>query len=68
MATETFTVTGMTCAHCVNAVREEIARIEGVMSVAVDLASATTTVVSLDPLDRADIVAAVAEAGYEVAP
>ncbi len=68
MATETYTVTGMTCSHCVNAVREEIARIEGVASVVVDLVSATATVVSADPLDRAEIVAAVDAAGYEVAP
>jgi len=33
----TYTVTGMTCAHCVRSVTEEITAIDGVTDVAVDL-------------------------------
>jgi copper chaperone CopZ len=60
----TFTVTGMTCDHCRRAVTEEISAVAGVESVAVDLASGTVTVTAGQPVDRADIAAAVDEAGY----
>ena len=66
--TTTFRVGGMTCGHCVRAVTEEVARLSGVASVDVDLASGQVTVVSDAPLDDADIATAVDEAGYELAP
>lgn len=59
-----FTVTGMTCEHCVMSVREEVSELEGVQSVDVDLASGRLTVVGADVTDDA-VRAAVAEAGYE---
>ena len=37
--TSTYTVTGMTCAHCVQAVTSEISELPGVSAVEVDLAS-----------------------------
>ena len=37
--TSTYTVSGMTCGHCVAAVTEEVAKIDGVTDVGVDLAS-----------------------------
>jgi copper chaperone len=66
----TFTVTGVTCGHCQRAVTEEIAAVDGVESVTVDSASGTVTVtVTADrPVDRADIAAAVDEAGYALVP
>jgi copper chaperone CopZ len=64
----TFTVTGMTCDHCRRAVTEEISAVDGVESVDVDLASGTVTVTTAEPVDRADIVAAVDEAGYALVP
>jgi copper chaperone CopZ len=64
----TFTVTGMTCDHCRRAVTQEISAVDGVESVAVDLASGTVTVTSAQPVDRADIAAAVDEAGYVLVP
>ena len=64
----TFTVTGMTCAHCQRAVSEEISGVDGVESVTVDLASGTVTVTASQPVDRADIAVAVAEAGYTLVP
>ncbi len=64
----TFQVTGMSCAHCQRAVTEEIAAVAGVESVTVDLATGTVTVTASAPLDRADIAAAVDEAGYSLVP
>ncbi|MBF6166659.1 heavy-metal-associated domain-containing protein [Streptomyces gardneri] len=67
MPITTYTVTGMTCGHCVSSVKTEIGKIDGVTSVDVDLASGAVRVDSTAPIAAADIVAAVDEAGYEVA-
>ncbi len=67
MATQTYTVTGMTCAHCVNSVSAEVGQLPGVTGVAVDLAGGTVTVTSDQPVDDAAVDAAVDEAGYELA-
>ncbi|WP_234040829.1 heavy-metal-associated domain-containing protein [Micromonospora coerulea] len=63
----TFEVEGMTCAHCQRPVTEQIAAVDSVGSVNVDLAAGTVTVTASRPVDRADI-AAVDEAGYVLAP
>ena len=62
----TFQVTGMTCEHCRQAVTEEIAAVDGVETVVVDLASGMVTVTAARPVDRADIAAAVDEARHRV--
>ncbi|MFF2555812.1 heavy-metal-associated domain-containing protein [Nocardia sp. NPDC058058] len=67
MATSTYTVTGMTCGHCVGSVRKEIGKIDGVTNVDVDLATGLVKVESTAPIADADVTAAVDEAGYEVA-
>ncbi|MFB9318181.1 heavy-metal-associated domain-containing protein [Cryptosporangium minutisporangium] len=67
MATKTYTVTGMTCSHCVGSVSSEIKQIPGVTDVQVDLASGEVTVTSDQPVDEAAVAAAVDEAGYELA-
>lgn len=64
--TATYEVTGMTCGHCVDAVRSEVSAIDGVDAVDVDLASGRLTVSSDEPIDPAAVRAAVDEAGYEV--
>ena len=64
--THTYTVGGMTCDHCVAAVKTEVAGLPGVTGVDVDLASGRVTVTSDLPLDQAAVRAAVDEAGYEV--
>ena len=66
--TSTYTVTGMTCDHCVAAVRQGVGAVDGVTDVQVELATGALTVESDAPLDPADIAAAVEEAGYEAAP
>jgi len=67
MSTATYTVKGMTCGHCVSSVKEEVSEVPGVTGVEVDLATGSLTVASEAPVDAAKIVAAVEEAGYEVA-
>jgi copper chaperone len=67
MTTETFIVTGMTCAHCVASVTEEISELASVEDVAVDLETGSVTVTSSEPLDPAAVRAAVEEAGYDLA-
>lgn len=64
---ETFSVLGMTCEHCVRAVTSELAALDGVTHVDVDLASGAVTVESAAALDPAVVAAAVDEAGYELA-
>jgi copper ion binding protein len=67
MATSTYTVTGMTCGHCVSAVQKEIGAIAGVTGVEVDLASGRVEVSAEQPISDDAIAAAVDEAGYELA-
>lgn len=62
-----YTITGMTCQHCVAAVTEEVSAIDGITDVHVDLATGLLRVTSAIPLDDSVVHAAVAEAGYEVA-
>jgi copper chaperone len=61
-----FSVPGMTCGHCEAAVKGEVGKVTGVAGVAVDLDTKLVTV-SGDELDRDAIVAAIDEAGFEVA-
>ena len=65
-ATATYTVSGMSCAHCVAAVREQVGKVDGVASVDVELATGAVTVESDRPIDPAAVSVAVEEAGYEV--
>ncbi len=67
MTTTTYTVSGMTCGHCVQAVSTEVGRLAGVTDVQVDLATGAVTVTSDAPLEREAVAAAVDEAGYELA-
>lgn len=64
--TITYSVPGVSCAHCRHAIEAEVSRVQGVESVEVDLDAKTVTVRG-EPLDEAEIVGAIDEAGYEVA-
>jgi len=67
--TTTYSVTGMTCSHCVGAVTEEIGKLPGVTDIAVDLIAGGTSAVrvtSAAPLDEPAVRDAVDEAGYEL--
>jgi copper chaperone len=65
MSEHTYTVQGMTCAHCVAAVTEEVGRIPGAEHVDVDLESGTLAI-SGEDIDAAVVRAAVEEAGYSL--
>ena len=64
--TSTYTVSGMTCSHCVASVTEEVTKIPGVTDVQVDLASGAVTIASQSPVDNTTVKDAVEEAGYEL--
>ncbi|MGA0209829.1 MAG: heavy-metal-associated domain-containing protein [Candidatus Nanopelagicales bacterium] len=67
--TTTYTVRGMTCGHCVNAVTEDLLSIMGVTDVDIDLVEggdSTVRVTSTDPLDPTRVRVAIDEAGYEL--
>ena len=63
----TYTVTGMTCGHCVSAVTSELSRLPGVIDVQVDLVTGGVLVDSAAALPVEDVRAAVDEAGYQLA-
>ncbi|MYR07240.1 copper ion binding protein [Gordonia sp. SID5947] len=66
MTTSTFTVSGMTCEHCVSSVREEVGEIPGVDRVEVSLDTGAVEITSDRALDRDEVAAAVSEAGYRL--
>ncbi|MGW9826897.1 heavy-metal-associated domain-containing protein [Brevibacterium sp. CS2] len=68
MATNTFSVTGMTCGHCERSVREEVEEIAGVTDVEVSHETGQLVVTSEAGVDSAAVVAAVEEAGYQAVP
>ena len=63
---QSYTVTGMTCEHCVAAVDAEVGALPGVSGVDVDLASGAL-VVSGSDIDGEAVRSAVEEAGYSLA-
>ena len=65
--TQTYTVTGMTCGHCVSSVTEEVQEISGVEKVDVVLETGSLTITSDEPVDDAVVRTAVEEAGYQLA-
>ena len=67
MSTATYTVTGMTCGHCVAAVTDELRRLDGVTAVEIDLnagGASRVTVTSAGPLPETAVRGAIDEAGY----
>ncbi|GII58734.1 copper chaperone [Planotetraspora thailandica] len=66
MSVKTYTVTGMTCGHCVSSVKEEVGEVAGVAGVDVDLATGRLDVTGDGVSDDA-VRQAVEEAGYKIA-
>lgn len=64
--TITLSVPGMTCGHCEAAIKQEVGALDGVVDVGVDLDTKDVVVVG-DRLDREAVVAAIDEAGFDVA-
>ncbi len=71
MTSQTYAVTGMTCGHCASAVTSELTALDGVSDVQVALVAGGTsavTVTSDQPLEDAQVAAALDEAGdYQLA-
>jgi len=66
MSTITYSVPDISCGHCKHAIEGEVSQVQDVASVDVDMKAKTVTVTG-EPLDEQAIVAAIDEAGYEVA-
>lgn len=66
----TYAVTGMTCSHCENAVREEVGAIPGVTGVDVSATDGRLVVHLADGATVSDqaVLNAVDEAGYSAVP
>ncbi|MFY9714028.1 MAG: heavy-metal-associated domain-containing protein [Microbacterium sp.] len=62
MTTNEYQVTGMTCGHCEMSVREEVGLVAGVEGIQVSAKTGRLAVTG--PADDAQVLAAVAEAGY----
>lgn len=62
--TTTYSVPGMSCGHCVEAITGEVAKVAGVTDVDVDLDTKLVTVVGGE---HEAVVAAIDEAGFDVA-
>lgn len=59
-----YQVTGMTCGHCEMSVREEVGELAGVTDIQVSAQTGRLVVTSEEPLDDAQVLTAVQEAGY----
>jgi copper chaperone CopZ len=66
IVTTRYRVVGMTCDHCVMAVQREVSSVPGVRGVTVTLATGDVAVGHDRPLDRAQVAAAIDEAGYRL--
>ncbi|HIY67534.1 MAG TPA: heavy-metal-associated domain-containing protein [Candidatus Agrococcus pullicola] len=67
MSTTTeYRVTGMTCAHCEKAIRDEVSRVSGITHIEVNARAGVLTVSSEQAVEDAAVIEAVREAGYSV--
>jgi copper chaperone len=62
--TTTYSVPGISCGHCEAAITDELGRVSGIESVAVNL-EAKLVSVGGEEIDDAAVIAAIDEAGYE---
>jgi copper chaperone len=70
VSTTSYSVTGLTCGHCVTAVTGQLNALPEVSGVHVDLVAggvSTVTVTSAEPLTEQAVAAALDEAGYQLA-
>lgn len=64
MNSQVLSITGMTCASCADHVEKALAGVPGVGSANVSYGASQARVQSTGPIDAADLIAAVARAGY----
>lgn len=62
--TATYSVPDISCQHCVDAITTEVTKVDGVTNVTVDLDAKT---VAVEGGDTAAVVAAIDDAGYDIA-
>ncbi len=65
MITELFHVPGISCHHCVNAIQQEVAALDGVQTVQATVDDKTVRVEHAESVSTDTIVAAINEAGYD---
>jgi copper chaperone len=63
--TKEFTVSSISCQHCVNAITKEVSSLQGVHHVKVDLGSKRVSVEANEQVSVDAIVQAINEAGYD---
>ncbi len=68
IGTATVRVAGPPCGHCLDAMAAAVRQVPGIRSVALDHVTGTVTVVADQPVDRADVDAAVARTGHSPIP
>lgn len=69
MSATTVKATGLTCNHCALSVKEEIAEVENVTGVEVEVVKGGESTVTINhegDLDEAKVEEAIAEAGYQL--
>ncbi len=60
-------ITGMTCANCANTIQRKVSKLDGVLKAEVNYASERASVTyAPGDIERADIVRAIRQAGYDV--
>lgn len=59
-------VKGMSCQHCVTAVKKTLSSLEGVQDVSVNLEKAEATLTHDGPVDMKEVRERIEKAGYEV--
>ena len=62
----TIKIKGMSCQHCVMAVKKALAGVAGVQNVDVDLASGEASLDTNQPIDLTAVKESIKKAGYEV--
>lgn len=62
--TATYSVPDISCQHCIDAITAEVSKVDGVTDVNVDLGA---KVVAVTGGDKAAVIAAIDEAGYDIA-
>ena len=67
MTSETLRVPDIHCDHCKTSIEGAVGALEGVSGVQVDVPAATVAVEYAPTLDRARIIDAIEDQGYEVA-
>jgi len=66
MKEKVFSVDGMSCNHCVMAVKEAVEELEGVSGCEVNLENGTAKITFSDDVIESDIVEAIEDEGFKV--